>query len=337
MFCLNPHQKPSLDVEKKQQPVKEDKQDVNKLEYYLPPSIPPEVAAYESKIEQLGVGKAGKLGALVLGLEADRHTGRTSVKTQYSKVPLYTQRALYLEEALPGMAYMYIISPSGGILQGDRYRMDITLENKALAHLTTQGATRLYRMEKNFATQVVNINVGEGCYLEYVPDQIIPYKDSRFYQMANLRVHETGTLVYSEAVTPGRVARGEKFDYDICYLKAVGRDQTTDKLRFFDVAILEPKKRSMKPFGMLENYDTFGTVYILTEKKHVAELCEKINDSLKGVPGVLGGATILSNNSGVMVRLLGNTFGEVKVAIFEVVRTVRSIVLHAPFSGIRKG
>jgi hypothetical protein len=56
--------------------------DVNKLEYYIPSSIPPEVLAYSSQIDQLGVGKAGKLGGLILGLEADKETGKTSVKLQ---------------------------------------------------------------------------------------------------------------------------------------------------------------------------------------------------------------------------------------------------------------
>ncbi|MGH9876051.1 MAG: urease accessory protein UreD [Nitrososphaerales archaeon] len=311
-------------------------EDVNKLEYYIPLRIPPEVLAYDSKLDQLGVGKAGKLGGLILGLEADKVTGKTSVKQQYSRVPLYTQRALYLEEALPCMAYMYIISPSGGILQGDRYRMDITLRNNALAHLTTQGATRIYRMEKNFATQIVNISVGEGCYLEYVPDQIIPYRDSRFYQIASLRVHDTATLVYSEMVTPGRVASGEHFEYDICYMKAVGTNQN-DIIRFYDVAILEPKIRNMGAFGILEKYDVFGTVYVLTETKHLSELNEKINRELQSISGIYGGASMLPGNSGLLVRLLGTTANDLRTAMFEVVRSVRKAVLNAPFSGIRKG
>src|ERR671935_806262 len=209
------------------------------LEFYVPDDIPPEVLAYESELNQLKVGRAGKVGALVLRLEQDPVKGKTVVKEQYSKVPLYTQRALYLEEALPSMAYMYIISPSGGILQGDRYRIDITLKNHAFAHITTQGATRIYRMEKNYATQIVNIDVGEGCYFEYIPDQVIPYRDSRFYQEANLRVHDSATLLYSEIITPGRVASGEHFDYDICYMKAVAKNQD-DLQRFVDIAMLEP-------------------------------------------------------------------------------------------------
>ncbi|MDQ3909249.1 MAG: urease accessory protein UreD, partial [Thermoproteota archaeon] len=173
------------------------------LDHYTPKLVPPEVLAYGSTLAQLGVGKAGKLGALVLRLEQDKSNGKTSVKEQYSRVPLFAQRALYLEEGLPNMAYMYIISPSGGMLQGDRYRMDITLRNHAFAHITTQGATRIYRMERNYATQIVNIDVGENCYFEYIPDQVIPYRDSRFYQEANLNVHDNSTLLYSEIITPG--------------------------------------------------------------------------------------------------------------------------------------
>src|SRR6478609_9124517 len=217
---------------------------MNGLDFYIPNDIPPEVLAYGSELAQLGVGKAGKIGALALKLELEPDVGKTVVKEQYSKVPLYTQRALYLEESLPSMAYMYIISPSGGILQGDRYRMDITLKNKAHAHLTTQGATRIYRMETNYATQLVNVAVDDGCYLEFVPDQIIPYRDSRFYQRVDLKVHENATMVYSEMIVPGRVASGESFEYDICYMKSQGRNQN-HKLRFIDTAILEPKKADL--------------------------------------------------------------------------------------------
>jgi urease accessory protein len=306
------------------------------LEHYTPKVVPPEVLAYGSTLAQLGVGKAGKLGALVLRLEQDKSNGKTSVKEQYSRVPLYTQRALYLEEALSNMAYMYIISPSGGMLQGDRYRMDITLRNHALAHITTQGATRLYRMEGNYATQIINIDVGEDCYFEYIPDQVIPYRDSRFYQEANLRVHDNATLLYSEIITPGRVASGEHFDYDICYMKAIAKDHTGG-LKFTDVAILEPKKRDMKVFGVLSNHDVVGNMYIIMKNKKLQEINTNVNAVLKAIPKVYGGATILPGNSGVGIRMLGNTASDLRYVIYEVVRVVRRIILDAPFSGIRKG
>lgn len=309
---------------------------MNNLEFYIPVDIPPEVLAYDSELKQLEVGKAGKLGALTLGLEGDPERGKTVVKEQYSKVPLFTQRALYLEESIPSMAYMYIISPSGGILQGDRYRMDIKLKNNAYAHITTQGATRVYRMENNFATQIVNVVVDDGCYFEFVPDQIIPYRNSRFYQTVNLNVHDNATMVYSEIIVPGRVASGELFEYDICYMKALAKNQK-ERIRFIDIAILEPKKRNLKTLGILGSFDVVGSMYILTMAKYVAELNEAINSSVQKFFKISGGATILPYNSGVLVRLLGSVASDLRNAMYEVIRITRKIILNASFSGIRKG
>jgi urease accessory protein len=269
-------------------------------------------------------------------LEQDLERGKTVVKEQYSKVPLYTQRALYLEESLPSMAYMYIISPSGGILQGDRYRMDITLKNNAYAHITTQGATRIYRMEKNYATQIVNVVVDDSCYFEFIPDQIIPYRDSRFYQKVDLKVHDNATMVYAEMIVPGRVASGESFEYDICYMKALARNQN-HMLRFIDVAVLEPKKRILKTLGILENFDVVGNMYILTKTKYVTELCKDINSVLQKFSSISGGATILPHGSGVIIRILGEVASDLRSVMYEIIKITRRIILNASFSGIRKG
>lgn len=309
---------------------------MDSISFFVPDDIPPEVLAYGSNLSQLGVGSAGKLGAITLRLELDPQRQKTVLKEQYSKVPLYTQRVLYLEESLPSMAYLYIISPSGGVLQGDRYRMDITLSKNALFHLTTQGATRIYRMDKNYATQVVNITVGEGCYFEFIPDQIIPYRNSRFYQKVMLNVHDNATMVYSELLVPGRVASGESFEYDICYLKTIAKNQDAE-LRFIDIAILEPKKRILKNSGVLENFDVVGTVYILAPANHIKGLNSLINSMIESYPKVYGGATILPNSSGVMVRLLGPFASDVRDVIIEVTRITRKEILDAPFSRIRKG
>lgn len=306
------------------------------LAFYIPEDVPLEVLAYDSNLSQLEVGRAGKLGAIVLRMEYDSHRQRTVAKEQYSKVPLFTQRVLYLEESLPSMAYLYIISPSGGILQGDRYRMDITLANNAFLHLTTQGATRIYRMDKNYATQLVNIHVGEGCYFEYIPDQIIPYRNSRFYQNVSLNVHDNSTLIYSEILVPGRVGSGESFEYDICYMKTKAKNQNGN-LRLIDTAILEPKRRNLKNFGVLEGFDVFGTVYLLSNTIYVKKLNDLINTMIESAPRVHGGATILPNSSGVMVRLLGSFASDVRNVIYEVVRISRRVILNVTFSGIRKG
>ena len=305
------------------------------IKFYTPEDVPPEILAYESELLQLKPGRAGKLGALILRLESSPETGKTVIKDQFSKVPLFTQKALYLEESLPSMAYVYLMSPSGGMLQGDRYRIDLSLTKNACAHITTQGATRIYRMERNYATQVVTIFVDDGCYFEYIPDQIIPYRSSRFYQTAALKVHDNGTALYSEILAPGRVASGESFEYDICYLKTQAKNQN-DHIRFADVLLLEPKKFDLETLGILGEKSVVGSLYIVTKQNYVKQLVDEIHVCLQKRPNILGGATALPHSSGVLVRMLGEVADEIRNTIYQAVDITRRTILNASFSGIRK-
>ncbi|HKR74345.1 MAG TPA: urease accessory protein UreD [Candidatus Nitrosocosmicus sp.] len=305
------------------------------LSYCTPDKIPAEVLNYDNPLEQMGVGQAGKLGILQLKLENDPIIHKTSIKYQHYKVPLCIKRAMYLEETCPEMAYVYIISPSGGILQGDRFRMDIALTNSAKAHVTTQSATRIYRMNKNFGTQIINLDVDKNCYLEYIPDQIIPYRDSRFYQVSNIRVHDEATCMYSEILTPGRVASNESFEYDICYMKVKSVNQN-DKLRLIDIAKIEPKRENVKSFGVLNNYDILGNIYILTPGDKISLIQNEILEIISGTKNVIGGCTKLPDNNGLLIRLLGSFVYDIRNLIYSMVGIVRKNVLNVSFSGIRK-
>jgi len=307
------------------------------IDSYTSKNIPPGFGAHLTK-SQTEAGKSGKNGILRLRLERDPETGKTVIREQYSRVPLFTQRAMCLEESLPDMAYVYIVSPSGGILQGDRYLIDITLDNSTLAHVTTQGATRIYKMEKNYASQLINIKVEAESYLEYIPDQIIPFHNSRFYQEVQLNVHDNATLIYSEVIVPGRVASGEIFEYEICYLKTVGRNQL-NKIRFMDTAKLEPRKEKLKTQGILGNFKIIGTIYIVTRDYHVNALQYEIGEKIKEFESkgtISGGTSTLPARQGIIVRILGNSAEDPKKIILEVVRIVRKQIIGASFSGVRK-
>ena len=295
--------------------------------------IPKEIQAYDGIVKQLQVGKSGKVG--ILDLELQRNNGKTILTKQFSQVPLYIQRALYPEDSIPEMAYLYVISPSGGILQGDRYKIDISLKNKAIAHMTTQGATRIYSMNSNYSSQILNITIDENCYLEYIPDQIIPYKSSRYYQKVNLNIHDNATLIYSEILTPGRVAMKESFEYDICYLRIHCKNQD-NKIRFLENTKVEPKKQRLKSFGILGQYTTVGTVYVLTRKKDVIELENTINASIRNIEKVSVGTSITPDESGIVIRILGNKTDDIFGVIFRILEISRKKILGASFSKTRK-
>jgi urease accessory protein len=224
------------------------------------------------------------------------------------------------------MAHIFILSPSGGVLQGDRYRTDIELKNKAISHITTQGATRIYKMNSNFATQMINLKVGKDCYLEFLPEQLIPYKSSRYYQKTTFTVDDSATLVYSETIVPGRVAMGELFDYDICYLRTLCYNDKNE-IKFHDNSILEPKNQTMNILGMFGNRTVLSTMFVVTKKEHTEKLYEKINQLFKDNDEVVGGASILPNDSGLSVRILSNSSEENKTTVYHISQMIRKQIL----------
>ena len=298
------------------------------LKFCFPDDVPSQIASLDGKVSQMGVGKTGKVGFLKLALEHDSHRSKTIVTEQRTQVPLYVQKALHYDETVPSMAHVFILSPSGGVLQGDRYRTDIELKNKAISHITTQGATRIYKMNSNYATQMINLKVGKDCYLEFLPEQLIPYKSSRYYQKTTFTVDDSATLVYSETIVPGRVAMGELFDYDICYLRTLCYNDKNE-IKFHDNSILEPKNQTMNTLGMFGNKTVLSTMFVVTKKEHAEKLYEKINQIFKDNDEVVGGASILPNDSGLSVRILSNSSEENKITVYNISRIIRTQIIHS--------
>ncbi len=297
------------------------------LKFCFPEDVPSQFASFDGKISQMDVGKTGKIGFLKLTLGSDSQRNKTIITEQRSCVPLYVQRALYYDESIPSMAHVFVLSPSGGVLQGDRYRTDIELKNGAMSHITTQGATRIYKMNSNYATQMINLNVGKDCYLEFLPEQLIPYKNSRYYQKATFKVDDSATLVYSETIVPGRVAMGELFDYDVCCLKTLCYDDKQE-MKFHDNCILEPKKQTMNSLGIFGNRTVLSMMYVVTKKECVEELYEIINQIFKDNDEIIGGASILPNNSGLSVRILSNSSEVNKITVYNIAQIIRKQIIH---------
>ena len=296
------------------------------LKFCFPEDVPSQIASLDGKVSQMDVGKTGKVGFLKLVLEHDSQRNKTIVTEQRTQVPLYVQKALHYDETVPSMAHIFILSPSGGVLQGDRYRTDIELKNKAISHITTQGATRIYKMNSNYATQMINLKVGKDCYLEFLPEQLIPYKSSRYYQKTTFTVDDSATLVYSETIVPGRVAMGELFDYDICYLRTLCYNDKNE-IKFHDNSILEPKNQTMNTLGMFGNKTVLSTMFVVTKKEHAEKLYEKINQLFKDNDEVVGGASILPNDSGLSVRILSNSSEENKTTVYHISQMIRKQIL----------
>jgi urease accessory protein len=306
----------------------------NDPRWYTPPNLPPEVRAFDTPVAHLGVGGAGKVGVLDLTLAPV--AGATRIVRQYQQMPLYHFYPIYIDRGRPDMAFLYLLQAGDGLLQGDRYRLDLACAPGAAVHVTTQAATKIYRMEDNFASQIINLSVGAGAFVEYLPDPVIPFRDSRFYQRLCLTLDPTASVILGETLLPGRVARGEAHAYTIYYtdLEVYTPEGV---LLFADRIVLEPAAASPRSPGRLGPYDVLASLYVVTRQIPAPDLAAALHDGLAAQGAVLAGVSELPNGCGVAVRLLGPTSLEVKNAVHLAWNTARLMLIGVPAPDLRKG
>lgn len=98
----------------------------------------------------------------ILDLEFTLRGDRTELTGRYQKTPLQIMRPLYVDPEVPGMAFTYVMATGGGVAQADRYRQDLACGPGTQALFTTQAATKVYRMEHDYATQRVHLTAGRA-------------------------------------------------------------------------------------------------------------------------------------------------------------------------------
>ena len=277
---------------------------------------PSQFQAYD-KVKSSEVGNNGII-KIELATDTD---SKTFIKDLQTKAPLLIQKAMYPDTKFPKTAHIYIMSSSGGILQGDKMEIDIIAGKNTSSYITTQAATKIYKMEKRYASQYVNICTQNDSYLEFTPNQIIPYKSSKFYQEVNLKIGTNSTVIYSEIISAGRMAFGEKFDFDICFLRLTAYDEN-DKMLFSDVLNMEPGKNSKEFEYLFANKTICSTVYIITKLVKYEEIDSEISSAMKS-KSVLAGCSALPYDSGMVVRILSNSIDEIKDLISTIVNIIR--------------
>lgn len=232
---------------------------------------------------------------------------KTIISKLRTKAPFLVQKALYPDSSMPGMAHVYLMSSAGGILQGDRMDIKITARHGTSSRITTQAATKIYKMDKGYATQDVAIAAEDASYLEFIPYQLIPFKSSRFCQNVSVQAAQGSTVVYSETVSAGRTASGEAFDFDVCFLKMDVHDES-GKLLFSDAACIEPE--SSKDFDRLFGSKTlWSMIYIITPDPE--RIDQQVNAAIKE-HSVLAGCSTLPHDCGLVVRMLDDSIDRVR-------------------------
>jgi urease accessory protein len=226
-----------------------------------------------------------------------------------------------------GSAYLQIVNPSGGLLAGDTADIEVILQPGAHLYLTTQAATKVYPAEHGDVTrQRIRLQVAPAAILEYFPLPLIPFAHARYVQEMTVQVDRGGVCLMADVLAPGRMARGERFAYDV--VRSRVEAWVGGQLALFEQMILEPRQRSYEGWGLLEGRAYLATLYALTSHPLDAWIPEW-NRQLLQRYGEGVGITALAQG-GLVVRLLGHTSQDVLRRLHEVHRLIREQGLGLP-------
>ena len=233
----------------------------------------------------MGSGAVGKSGRLRLGFE--RRDGRTILAELESRAPCLAQRALHCDDALPDMAWLFMITTSGCVLQGDRLALDVSLGPGARAHVTTQSATKIHSMDANYAQQTQAFTLDEGAYLEYLPDPLIPHREARFASDTRITVHPSASMLCSEIVQPGRRHHHPDECFGATLLSLATAAARPDGTPLFsEKLVIEPLRNPMRQTGVMDGFEVFGNVVLCTPADHAERIHARIGAAVDLAQGV---------------------------------------------------
>jgi urease accessory protein len=89
--------------------------------------------------------------------------------------------------------------------------MKVAAEPAATATVTSAAAEKIYRSLGPDCAIAVELEIGDGAYLEWLPQETILFAESRLRRTIVARVAATGRLLAAEMFVFGRVARGERW------------------------------------------------------------------------------------------------------------------------------
>jgi urease accessory protein len=106
-----------------------------------------------------------------------------------------------------------LLTTSGGLADGDRIALSLSVGPEAMATITTQAAEKVYRARDDGPALLrARLEVAPGAWLEWLPQETILFDGARFDRRTTAEVASGGRLLACEMVAFGRSASGERFN-----------------------------------------------------------------------------------------------------------------------------
>jgi urease accessory protein len=281
-----------------------------------------------SNVSELSsVGRVGDLA-----LDYVRQGSRTILAHSRCCSPWHVSPPIQLDDS--ACIYTPLLNPSGGLVGGDRLSVRATLGQGAHVLFSTPSASRVYRSLGETAVQTIELTVGSGAILEWVPDVTIPFAGSRFRQAVHVALAPGATVLLWDAIASGRVARGERWAFtslenEIRVVTAAGRS-------VLERYALAPSAHGV---GRAAAWDYVGSLYLIGDGVD-AERWKRVETQLAAVldarPGAVLGGVSEPAVPGLAVKLVAKSAPDFNDTLDELWQAIRLTLWNLPRPALRR-
>lgn len=290
----------------------------------LPPLPQTFVGYQQESLPQRPAGSIGKDGQCNLSFVASH--GQTQLHRSYVTHPFHLTSPWRLDPALPGMVVVYLQTPAGGLIQGDRAHMQFTFGSQTQVHLTTQAAEKIHSMTANCAVQRASFTLDTDAYVEYCPEPVILFPGSRFAQEITVTLEQGASAFLSEIFLSRPTNDTSSFDAFASTFRIYDED---NELLVQDRGLILPSHHSPDGLGVLGGYKAWGQAFLVGPV--VSPLwVREIHNLLATETEAISGATLLPQGRGVCVKVVGAEVRAIRRVLYLAWNYVRTQLLRAP-------
>lgn len=261
-----------------------------------------------------------------------RGGARSFLAHQYMPHPFHMTRPFYLAGDPAGMATLYLQSSSGGLYGDDDLRLQIALEDRAKAHVTSQASTVVHAARGGTTRQSIEIDCGRESWLEYLPDPLILFSGACLRATIGARIDRGATLILADAFLShdptGSGAPFERYESSL-EIRRVGESRPLLIERFC------PSPAAWPPAALTAgpSFPCYGSLCLLTDDP-ITDAVAAIKQSL-GAAGLDGarcysGVSALPERGIVLTRILCRDGATLSAALEAAWRGARQALTGKP-------
>lgn len=145
----------------------------------------------------------------LMNVRAHRAGDRTIIQPSSWRIPFQWQGYHYQDH--DDQPYMLMVNSGGGFVEGDGSYFYGTVEDDARALFTTTASGKFHKCLNGLeSTEVVEFEVGDNALLEYLPDEAIPFAESRSRRAIRIALKKSSRMFATDMVSAGRVHYGRE-------------------------------------------------------------------------------------------------------------------------------